>query len=102
MKQKLSSKKRRRAETILGKKILAAYTRGGWPHGWCEAWTDKYTAYWVDWRGNSGWRPYIREGQMVGPGGWGGAAPSLCAAFKKMEAKITQEPVKEDGGLEKS
>ena len=36
MKQRLGKKKISKIEKFTGKEVLAAFTRGGWPHFWAE------------------------------------------------------------------
>jgi hypothetical protein len=64
-KQSLGDKKRRIVEGILGKPVMAAYVRGGWPVGVCEAWTDKRNAFWVDYRNKKLLGPSIVNGKFA-------------------------------------
>jgi hypothetical protein len=40
MKCELGPKKVRRLEALLGCKVVVAYVRGGWPHGWARVVLD--------------------------------------------------------------
>lgn len=50
MKQSLGAKKKKRVEDALGKSVLAAHVRGGWPVNWCKAYVDERNGWWVNFK----------------------------------------------------
>jgi hypothetical protein len=69
MRQRLGTKKTRRLEALTGRRVKAAFTRGGWEHFWAQVCFDDGQEAFVNYRtGDIESEPDEVEVQPIDPG----------------------------------